>query len=78
MLPGCRAAQLAHDHEAFRRELSRMYTNQVLDNLILCQQGLLIRDCSTIPGLSRRTIRVAVRLPRQNDRLVRALRALIG
>jgi len=45
---------------------------------ILCRQGLLIRDCSMVPGLSRRTIRVAIRLPGQNDRLVRALRALIG
>lgn len=45
---------------------------------ILRRQGLLIRDCSRVPGLSQRTIRVAVRLPGQNDRLVRALRALIG
>ena len=42
------------------------------------RRGLLIRDCSTVPGLSRRTIRVAVRLSGENDRLVRALRALIG
>ena len=45
---------------------------------ILRQQRLLIRDCSTVPGLSRRTIRVAVRLPGENDRLVVALKTELG
>jgi threonine-phosphate decarboxylase len=57
-------------------ELPRDYSGREVSRLA-CQRRLLIRDCSTVPGLSRRTIRVAVRLPAQNDRLVRALRALI-
>lgn len=44
----------------------------------LARQGLLIRDCSSVPGLNRRTIRVAVRRPSQNRRLVAALRAWLG
>ncbi len=40
----------------------------------LRQQGLLIRDCSAIPGLNGRTIRIAVRTTTENRRLVAALR----
>jgi threonine-phosphate decarboxylase len=43
----------------------------------LRRQGLLIRDCSSVPGLNRRTVRVAVRLPGQNRRLVAALARII-
>lgn len=38
----------------------------------LRRQGILIRDCSLVPGLNRRTVRVAVRSSRENDRLVEA------
>lgn len=38
------------------------------------RQGLLIRDCSSVPGLNGRTIRVAVRTRAQNRRLLTALR----
>lgn len=44
----------------------------------LRQQGLLIRDCSAIPGLNGRTIRVAVRTTAENRRLVTALRRFNG
>ena len=40
LLPGCRAAQLQHDQDDFRQRLMEMETNQILDNLILCQLGL--------------------------------------
>lgn len=43
----------------------------------LARQGLLVRDCSAVPGLNDRTLRVAVRRPRDNRRLVAALRALV-
>ncbi|MBM4122286.1 MAG: threonine-phosphate decarboxylase [Nitrospira sp.] len=43
----------------------------------LRRQGLLIRDCSSVPGLNRRTVRVAVKLPGQNRRLVAALAGLL-
>jgi threonine-phosphate decarboxylase len=44
----------------------------------LRQQGLLVRDCSFIDGLSERTIRVAVRTTAQNRRLVAVLRQIAG
>ncbi len=47
--------------------------------LAMARRGLLIRDCSSVPGLTRRTIRLAVRKPAENRRLVAALRsAIIG
>ena len=36
-------------------------------------QGILIRDCSQVPGLTARSVRIAVRTRAENDRLVRAL-----
>nr|MBI3611642.1 threonine-phosphate decarboxylase [Nitrospirota bacterium] len=44
----------------------------------LAGRGLLIRDCSSVPGLNRRTIRVAVRRRAENGRLVAALRTWLG
>jgi threonine-phosphate decarboxylase len=43
----------------------------------LKRQGLLIRDCSSVPGASARAIRLAVRLPSDNDRLVKVLSTMI-
>jgi threonine-phosphate decarboxylase len=40
-------------------------------------EGLLIRDCSSVPGLNAHSIRVAVRTRRENDRLVTALSKLL-
>ena len=40
-------------------------------------QGLLIRDCSSVPGLNSRSIRVAVRSVHENDRLIRNLSQLL-
>ena len=39
----------------------------------LAAEGLLVRDCSTLPGLSARMIRVAVRSVKENRRLMTAL-----
>jgi threonine-phosphate decarboxylase len=36
-------------------------------------EGLLIRDCSTVPGANARSIRLAVRSQRENDFLLQAL-----
>ncbi|MEW6544992.1 MAG: threonine-phosphate decarboxylase CobD [Nitrospirota bacterium] len=44
----------------------------------LAKGGLLVRDCSNVPGLNGRTIRLAVRRPEQNRRLVRALKLALG
>lgn len=43
----------------------------------LGQRGLLVRDCSSFPGLSNRYVRIAVRRRRENKRLVEALRELL-
>jgi len=43
----------------------------------LGRRGLLIRDCSLVPGLTPRTIRVAVRASNENNRLVAALTKLL-
>lgn len=39
--------------------------------------GLLIRDCSFVPGCNARSIRLAVRSQRDNDRLIRSLSRLL-
>ncbi len=39
---------------------------------------ILIRDCGSFEGLGDRYFRVAVRLPHQNDRLVAALKEVLG
>jgi threonine-phosphate decarboxylase len=53
-------------------------TSAVLVTQTLRRQGLLIRDCSVIPGLNGRTIRVAVRTTAENRRLVTALRQVLN
>ncbi len=43
----------------------------------LGERGLLVRDCSTFPGLDNRYIRVAVRTRSENKRLIKTLRELL-
>lgn len=43
----------------------------------LRNSALLVRDCSTVPGLTQQSIRMAIKTPRENDRLIRALEALL-
>ncbi|MBI5776714.1 MAG: threonine-phosphate decarboxylase [Nitrospirae bacterium] len=43
----------------------------------LRRQGVLIRDCSSVPGLNHRTVRIAVRTRRENNRLADALGELL-
>lgn len=43
----------------------------------LRDRGLLVRDCSTISGLTERMIRIAIRTPRENDRLLRTIEAIL-
>jgi threonine-phosphate decarboxylase len=44
----------------------------------LAVEGLLVRDCSTLPGLSARMIRVAIRTVKENRRLMGALGAYMA
>jgi threonine-phosphate decarboxylase len=43
----------------------------------LASEGLLVRDCSTFPGLDAQMIRVAIRTAKENRRLIAALRAIL-
>lgn len=42
----------------------------------LRRKGLLVRDGSSIPGIERQTLRIAVRTRQENDRLINALSGL--
>lgn len=44
----------------------------------LWKYGLLVRDCSAVPGLHSRSIRLAVRTRQQNDRLMKALSRVLA
>ncbi len=43
----------------------------------LGERGMLVRDCSSFPGLDGRYIRIAVRTRRENKRLIKACRKLL-
>ncbi len=43
----------------------------------LRKRGLLIRDCSSVPGTNSRSIRLAVRTVQDNDRIVRTISHLL-
>lgn len=73
-LPGCRVIEPSANYIFL--ELPRgCQATTVTDRLR--REGLLIRDCSSVPGASARTIRLAVRLPSDNDRLVKVLSTMI-
>jgi threonine-phosphate decarboxylase len=42
------------------------------------QRGILVRDCSSFPGLGNDHVRIAVRTRKENKRLVQALRELFN
>ncbi len=43
----------------------------------LGSQGMLVRDCSTFPGLDDRYIRIAIKSRRENKRLIKSLRTML-
>ncbi len=49
---GCRSAQLQYDQDQFRHRLMQMYTDQIMDNLIRCHEGMpfVQLDYSKITG----------------------------
>jgi threonine-phosphate decarboxylase len=69
-LPGC--SVLPTHANYFLMELPRGWrareTTEQLRN-----EGLLVRDCSSVPGCNTRSIRLAVRSQHDNDRLIHAL-----
>lgn len=74
-LPGCRV---------FPSEVNFLYVelpprwSAAAMTARLRHDGLLIRDCSAVPGLHAHSVRIAVRTRRENDRLVRALFRLLS
>lgn len=44
----------------------------------LRREGLLVRDCSSVAGLTKRTLRIAVKTPSQNRRLADRLRLVLA
>ena len=53
-------------------ELPGSRSGDIVDHLR--GQAILVRDCSSVPGIPEGTIRIAVRSAAQNDRLLRILR----
>lgn len=43
----------------------------------LGERGILVRDCSSFPGLDARFLRIAVRTRRENRRFIKAIRSLL-
>lgn len=56
-------------------ELTERFTSSGL-KMELARRGLLVRDCSNFRGLDHRYVRVAVRRPWENEKLVGALKEL--
>lgn len=69
-LPGCSVMPTCANY--FLVELPRGWrAREVTEQLR--NEGLLIRDCSSVPGCNARSIRLAVRSQRENDQLIRVL-----
>jgi threonine-phosphate decarboxylase len=73
ILPGVEAFPSAASFILFK--LTSFDAHTLIDRL--GERGLLVRDCSSYPGLDNRFIRIAVRTRWQNLRLIRALRELL-
>jgi len=69
-LPGCAIAPTCANY--FFVELPRRWRARTVVER-LRREGVLIRDCSSVPGAPRSAIRLAVRTSRDNDRLIQAL-----
>lgn len=74
-LPGCTLFP-AHANFLFL-ELPRGWHGGKLTEQ-LRREGLLIRDCSAVPGANRRSIRIAVRSREDNDRLLKSLSRVLS
>jgi threonine-phosphate decarboxylase len=73
-LPGCVVMPTCANY--FLVELPRGWHARDMTER-LRRHGLLIRDCSSVPGTNARSIRLAVRSPRENDQLIRVLSELL-
>lgn len=74
-LPGCTLFP-AHANFLFM-ELPRGWHGGKLTEQ-LRRKGLLIRDCSSVPGANRRSVRIAVRPRQDNDQLLKVLSRVLS
>jgi threonine-phosphate decarboxylase len=44
-----------------------------ITNTLLFKNNLLVRDCKTFTGMNNKFIRVAIKMPRENNELFKAL-----
>ncbi|MEQ1795237.1 MAG: threonine-phosphate decarboxylase CobD [Nitrospira sp.] len=73
-LPGC-TVMPAHANYIFMELPAGWLASEVTARLR--RDGILIRDCSNVPGATAGSIRVAVRSKRDNDRLLKSLTRLL-
>ena len=73
-LPGCNVFPSAANFILMELPVGQKVAETVA---ALRRRGVLIRDCSQVPGLNDRSVRVAVRTRADNDRLLHALTAVI-
>lgn len=73
-LPGCTVFSSAANFILMELPVGQKVAETVA---ALRRQGILIRDCSQVPGLNARSVRVAVRTKADNDRLLHAFAAII-
>ncbi|RMH09758.1 MAG: threonine-phosphate decarboxylase, partial [Nitrospirae bacterium] len=45
---------------------------------VLEKEGILVRVCESFPGLDERGLRLAIRRPRDNDRLIQRLQTIVA
>ncbi|NOS77351.1 MAG: threonine-phosphate decarboxylase [Nitrospira sp.] len=74
-LPGC-ALFPAHANFLFMELPHGWHGGKLTEQLR--REGLLIRDCSSVPGANRRSIRIAVRSRENNDRLLKSLSRVLS
>ena len=76
-IPGLRPFPTAVNFSLCKIESAAITSSHVTQRL--AGQGLLIRDCTSFPGLEpERYLRLAMRMPEENRRLFRALREVLG
>jgi len=73
-LPGCSVMPTHANY--FLLELPRGWHARVVTEQ-LRNEGLLVRDCSSVPGCNPRSIRLAVRSHQDNDQLIQSLSRLL-
>ncbi len=75
-IPGLRVHPSAANY--FFCELPAEHSSPAVARSLFAAHGILVKDCSGKPGLGDRHLRVAVRTPADNERLVESLRQVLA